>query len=162
MPTIRNFKKTDATQVDAVAIAAFEQYEEAYLDWSEFKENIGRMSALSNVGEVIVAEEDGQIVGAVAYIGAGKPKASYFQPEWPIMRMLVVAPYARGRGIGRILAKECISRAQRDGASLFALHTSGLMDVALPMYKRMGFKWVRNTPPIHGVEYGVYIKDLSG
>ena len=119
------------------------------------------MSAFANVGEIIVAEIGGQIVGAVAYIGPGAPKAAFFRPDWSIMRMLVVAPDCRGRGVGRKLAQECLSRAKRDGASVFALHTSKLMQVALPMYQRMGFKWVSDTPSIHGVEYGVYVKEID-
>jgi GNAT superfamily N-acetyltransferase len=100
-------------------------------------------------------------VGAVAYIGPGKEKASFFNIDWPIMRMLVVAPAARGHGIGKALAAECLARARRDGAGVFGLHTSELMDVALPMYQRMGFKWHSPAPDIHGVKYGVYIKELT-
>lgn len=119
------------------------------------------MSELAEAGEIIVAELDGRVVGAVAYVGPGTPKAAFFQPEWPIMRLLVVAPSARGLGIGRVLADECIRRARCDGAAVFALHTSELMHVALPMYERMGFKWVATAPVIHGVNYGVYLKDLE-
>lgn len=35
----------------------------------------------------------------------------------------------------RALAEECLRRAERDQASVFALHTSELMQVALPMYQ---------------------------
>ena len=162
MPTIRDFQQNDSPQVDALALLAFEQFKNAYEDWPEFRAKIANMSALAQVGELIVAAAEGKIVGAVAYVGPGTPKAAFFRPEWPIMRMLVVAPAFRGRGIGRALAEECIRRAKRDGASVFALHTSGIMQVALPMYERMGFKRVSSAPAIHGVEYGVYVKDLDG
>jgi GNAT superfamily N-acetyltransferase len=108
-----------------------------------------------------VAELDGAIVGAVAYIGPGKEKAAFFRPEWPVMRMLVVAPAARGHGIGKALAEACLARATRDGADVFALHTSELMHVALPMYQRMGFKWRAAAPDIHGVKYGIYLTELN-
>lgn len=123
-----------------------------------FKPN---MSALAEVGEIIVAELAGQIVGAVVYIAAGAPKVVFFQPEWAIMLMLVVSPAARSLGIGRALAEEYQRRAKRDHVTVFALHTSTLMQVTLPMYQRMGFKWVANTPAIYGVEYSVYIKTLA-
>jgi ribosomal protein S18 acetylase RimI-like enzyme len=161
MPVIREYLPSDSTQINILALQSFEQYKDAYHDWPAFQTKIGNMSALADAGEIIVAEVGDQIVGAVAYIGPGAPKAGFFRPEWPIMRMLVVAPDSRGRGIGRALAQECLHRAKRDGASVFALHTSELMQVALPMYQRMGFKRVSGAPEIHGVEYGVYVKEID-
>jgi ribosomal protein S18 acetylase RimI-like enzyme len=162
MPVIRDFRQSDTTRVNALAIRAFEQFKDAYEDWPALQAKIGNLSALADVGEVIVAEVGGRIVGAVAYVGPGAPKAAFFRPEWSIMRMLVVDPDARGLGIGRVLAEECLRRAKRDQASVFALHTSELMQVALPMYQRMGFEWASSAPAIHGVEYGIYVKELDG
>lgn len=162
MPVIRDLLQSDTTRVNALAIRAFEQFKDAYQDWPALQAKIGNLSALADVGEVIVAEVEGQIVGAVAYVGPGAPKAAFFRPEWSIMRMLVVAPDARGLGIGRALAEECLRRAKRDQASVFALHTSELMQVAMPMYQRMGFKWASSAPAVHGVEYGIYVKELDG
>lgn len=161
MPVIRDFLPSDATQVNALALRAFDQFKDAYQDWPAFQAKIGNMSALADVGEVIVAEVRGRIVGAVAYVSPNVPKAEFFRPEWSIMRMLVVTPDSRGRGIGRALAEECLRRAKRDQASTVALHTSELMEVALSMYQRMGFKWVASAPAIHGIEYGVYVKELD-
>jgi len=161
MPVIRDFQQSDAPQVNGLALRAFEQFKDAYDDWPAFQAKIANMSSLADVGEIIVAEEEGRVVGAVAYVGPGAPKAAFFRPEWPIMRMLVVSPASRGLGIGRALAEECLRRGRRDGASAFALHTSELMQVALPMYQRMGFKWASRAPSIHGVEYGVYLKKLD-
>lgn len=161
MPVIRSFLPNDASEVDAVALRAFDEFKNAYDDWPAFQAKIASMSSLAEMGELIVAEFEGHIVGAVAYVGPGLPKSPFFRSEWPIMRMLVVSPAARGRGVGRALVEECLRRAKRDGASVFALHTSELMAVALPMYLRMGFKLVSNAPTIHGVEYGVYLKELS-
>jgi ribosomal protein S18 acetylase RimI-like enzyme len=109
---------------------------------------------------VIVAEAGGQLAGAVAYIPPGAPKAVFFDPAWPIIRMLVVDPACRGKGIGRALTDECLARARRDNANVIALHTSPVMTVALPMYQRMGFVKLRDAPPILGVEYAVYTKAL--
>lgn len=158
---LRTYRPADAPRIDALAVAAFEQFKDAYTDWPVFRAKISNMSALSGAGEIIVAELDGEIAGAVAYIGPGKEKASFFRPEWPVMRMLVVAPNALGRGLGKALAEACLQRATRDGADVFALHTSELMHVALPLYQRMGFKWFAPAPDIHGVKYGIYLKELN-
>lgn len=162
MLELRDYAPADASQVDALGLAAFEAYRDAYADWPAFRALIATMSALAQTGEIIVAQSDGKIAGAVAYIGPGKPKATMFQADWPIMRMLVVAPEAQGQGIGHALAHECIRRARRDGATVFALHTSELMRVALPMYERMGFQRKGDAPTIHGVKYGIYVKELLG
>lgn len=161
MIVIRDFLPGEAAQIDALALQAFAQYQDAYQDWPGFQAKIGKLSALADVGEMIVAEVAGRLVGAVAYVGPNVPKAKFFRSEWPIMRMLVVAPEMRGRRIGRRLAEECLRRARRDGAAVLALHTSELMQVALPMYRRMGFRQVASAPPIHGVDYDVYVKELA-
>lgn len=158
---LRNYHPHDAQRIDELAVSAFSQFRDAYTDWPVFSAKISNMSALSDTGEIIVAELAGDIVGAVAYIGPGKEKAPFFRPEWPVMRMLVVAPAARGHGVGKALAEECLARARRDGARSFALHTSELMKVALPMYQRMGFTWLAAAPDIHGVRYGIYLKELD-
>lgn len=109
----------------------------------------------------MLAEVAGNLAGAVAYLGPHAPKAEFFRPEWSVMRMLVVHPAMRGRGLGRMLSAECQRRAGRDRAAVLALHTSDVMRVALSMYRRMGFKRVADAPPVHGVEYGVYLKELA-
>jgi len=161
MAQFRDFQPDDAEAINALAVRAFEQFKDAYEDWAEFRTGLARMSDLAENGEIIVAELDGEIVGAVAYIGPDNAKAEFFEPEWAIMRMLGVAPEARGQGIGKHLAKECLNRAIRDGSSVFALHTSEVMTVARPMYQRMGFEWWSSAPMIHGVSYSIYVKQLD-
>ena len=158
--TLRNFVPADAEAVNAVALASFEQYRDQYSNWDVFARNIGNMSALADAGEIIVATVDGRIVGAVVYVGPNLPKREFFPVQWPILRMLVVSPEYRGAGIGRALTEECIARARRDGAALVGLHTSVIMNVALPMYERLGFKFHSEAPQIFGVPYRIYVKDL--
>jgi ribosomal protein S18 acetylase RimI-like enzyme len=159
---LRTCRDSDAAKVNELALAAFDQFRSQYSDWPAMASAIGRMSALADIGEIIVAERDQQIIGAVAYIPPGRPKAAYFDQSWPTIRMLVVDPTSRGSGVGRALTEECMNRARRDGSRVIALHTSPIMTVALPMYLRMGFRLVREAPPIYGVPYAVYLKHLGG
>jgi GNAT superfamily N-acetyltransferase len=158
---LRDFRSDDAEAVNELARAAFHELRDHYNDWPALSRNIGNMASLAESGELIVATIHEEPVGAVAYVGPGKKKREFFPIEWPILRMLVVAPAHRGKGIGRALTTECIRRAQRDGAPLIALHTTPIMKVALPMYERMGFKYWREAPPIFGVPYGIYVKELA-
>ena len=159
--TVRDFRDADAAQVDRIAVAAFGQYQADFSDWPEMSAGLARMSAQQGNGEVIVSEAERTILGAVAYVPPGRPKAAHFDQAWPIIRMLVVDPACRGRGAGRALTEECIVRAKRDKSPVIALHTSPIMTVALPMYLRMGFEHWRNLAPMHGVPYAVYVKQLE-
>ncbi|MEA2818050.1 MAG: hypothetical protein QOJ86_54 [Bradyrhizobium sp.] len=158
--TLRDFRNADAMQVNRVALAAFGEFRSQYTDWSAMASGIAKMSALADSGEIIVAERDEGIIGAVAYIPPDCPKAPYFDRSWPIIRMLVVDPTCRGHGVGRALTEQCVERARRDGSHVIALHTSPIMTVALPMYIRMGFRLLRDAPPIFGVPYSVYLREI--
>jgi GNAT superfamily N-acetyltransferase len=143
-----------------MAVAAFGQFRDHYDDWPAMLAGLSKTSALGATGEVIIAELQHKFAGAVAYFGPNHPKAPFFDQSWPIIRMLVVDPAFRGKGIGHALSSECIARAKRDEAPLIALHTSPIMTVALPMYLKIGFVKAHDAPPIFGVPYAVYTKAL--
>ena len=154
---IRPFARADTEAVNAVALSAFAQYEGIYQDWETLARSVGSMATLADQAELILAEDGDRVVGAVAYCPPGsQPRADFFEPEWPIIRMLVVEPSARGKGVGRRLTDQCIERAKRAGAPLISLHTSPAMKVALAMYSKMGFELERDVAPRFGVPYAVY------
>lgn len=157
---LRDFQPCDAVAVDMIVQAAFTEFRDAYSDWEAFSRGLNSMVTMADTSEIIVAESEGEVIGAVAYVAAGQPKKSFFPEAWPIVRMLAVLPRCRGAGIGRALTQACIDRAERDGADVIALHTSHIMKVALPMYERMGFELERDAPAIFGVPYGIYVKYL--
>jgi GNAT superfamily N-acetyltransferase len=155
---IRDYQSSDAEDLDRIAVSAFSQFRDQYHDWPAMRARVSRASELSAGGESMVAEFQNQIAGAVTYFGPNSPKAPFFDQGWSIMRMLVVDPAFRGKGLGRTLSMACIARAKRDGSPVIALHTSPIMTVALPMYLRMGFVRAYDAPPIFGVAYAVYTK----
>tara|TARA_B100000989_G_scaffold292132_1_gene267554 strand:- start:2478 stop:2840 length:363 start_codon:yes stop_codon:yes gene_type:complete len=119
------------------------------------------MSQLAESSDLIVAEQNNKIVGAIAYVGPNKLKSDFFKPEWAIIRMLVVSPEARNNGIGRTLTNMCEILAKKEKAKVLALHTSEIMEVALSMYLKIGFVLYSKAPDIHGVKYGVYSKAID-
>lgn len=155
--TVRPFAPHDEDAVNAVARAAFAEYEGEYADWPSFIDGIGRMARLAAGGDLLVAEHAGAIVGAVVHIGSGRPRSPIFPDSWSVIRMLVVAPGARGLGIGRQLVVACLECARRDGAPAIGLHTSPLMASALRLYTAIGFTRDTAVPPIRGVPYGRYV-----
>lgn len=159
---IRSFLPTDSDCVSQVALAAFAQYQGFYKDWDVLVRGVGAMASLADSGEIIVAENKGTIVGAVAYIGPGcTPRADFFATEWPIVRMLVVDPSERGKGIGRKLMHKCVELAREDCAQVLSLHTSPIMEAALSLYTKMGFKLEFRVPDRFGVPYSVYLLQLG-
>ena len=157
---LRDYQNSDADNLNRIAVSAFDQFRNHYSDWPAMRAGLSKTSDLGVSGEVIIAELQGAFAGAVAYFGPDSQKAAFFDQRWPIIRMLVVDPAFRGKGIGRALSEECIARARRDGSPIIALHTSPIMSVALPMYLKMGFVKAHDAPPIFGVAYAVYTKAL--
>lgn len=160
--TIRRYGPADREGVNAVARAAFAQYSDDYQDWPSFIDGIGRMAELAQAGELFVAEYAGEVAGAVAHLPPGAPRSAIFPEDWSVIRMLVVAPAARGQGIGRQLVAACLRAAQRHEAACIGLHTSPVMASALRLYEALGFARDQDLPPIRGVPYGRYVLPAAG
>lgn len=56
------------------------------------------------------------------------------------IRLLAVAPHARGHGIGKALTRHCIESAHALGRSSLVLHTTRAMETAWRMYEQLGFE----------------------
>lgn len=142
---IRNAHEGDRDAVRYVTLAAFQEYAAQMPEhWEEYRQGILRTLAHVKPAEQIVAERDGFIVGTILLYPAGSVFSNPNRPpvtlQWPEMRLLAVAPAARGQGVGARLIQECIRRARASGAGALTLHTSDIMRVAMQMYERMGFK----------------------
>jgi GNAT superfamily N-acetyltransferase len=157
---IRDYVSSDAENLNRIAVAAFEEFRDNYQDWPAMRAGLSKTSALGATGEIIVVEWQNRFAGAVTYFGPNSPTAAFFDQRWPVIRMLVVDPAFRGKGLGRTLSMECIARAKRDRSTTIALHTSPIMTVALPMYLRMGFVKAHDAPPVFGAACAVYTKTL--
>ena len=82
-----------------------------------------------------IAEIDGERVGAVFVVKQSRATAK--------LRLLIVEPAARGRGLGRRLVEECIAFARAKGYRKLALWTQSNLAAARAIYKRCGFRLVR-------------------
>lgn len=141
---IRDAVPADRTVIQEVTLIAFEQYAAIMPDhWDLYRDNILATVADTAPAEQIVAEVDGQILGAVLLYPAGFQEPvvdGLSEPNpWPVVRLLAIPPAFRGRGIGRALMDECVRRAAASGSSAIMLHSSDTMESALGLYLRMGF-----------------------
>ncbi|MCG3116492.1 MAG: GNAT family N-acetyltransferase [Candidatus Manganitrophus sp. SA1] len=141
---IRDAQDGDHDAIREVTMSAFREYAaQMPVHWNGYREGILATLANATPAEQIVAEREGAIVGSVLLYPAGAvfspPNRPPMTLAWPEMRLLAVAPAARGSGIGGALVRECIRRARRSGSQALTLHTSDVMRVAMRMYERMGF-----------------------
>jgi ribosomal protein S18 acetylase RimI-like enzyme len=88
---------------------------------------------------LLVAEEDGALLGTVTFVRPGTPFAEIGGPGEAEVRTLAVAPAARGRGVGRLLSDECVRRARDEGCAAVVLSSASWMAAAHRLYQRMGF-----------------------
>ncbi len=83
-------------------------------------------------GGLFVAEDDGEIVGCVAYEPWGEGRCR--------MKRMYVLDEARGKGIGRALAEMTMAEAKKAGYTTMVLDTTKSMDAARKLYASLGFE----------------------
>lgn len=88
---------------------------------------------------VLVAEQQGRLVGAVTVATRGGEWAEQSVPGEAVIRMLVVDPSARGGGTGQALVQACLDRARADGCTMVRLSSQEVMRAAHTIYERLGF-----------------------
>ncbi len=139
---IRNARLDELNEVSQLLKDSYQQYAK-YLPsaaWEAYLEDIVDVRSRLAEADLIIAELDGKLVGAVTlYIKTSSSQETGWPKGWAGIRLLAVHPRFRGRGIALALMDECINRCRVKGISTIGLHTTEMMDVAQRMYERMGF-----------------------
>jgi len=134
--------------------------------WGRMRANFASLAARAAYSEILVAERDGAMAGAVTYTGPGVRPVEQPGPlrliprHWAYVGILAVAPEHRGLGLGRALTASCVERARRDGAPAIGLGTRPPMAAAQRLYDRMGFRRRRDLEEGQA-EYLVYELPLT-
>ena len=142
---MRDARPEELAAIRELTIDAYREYE-SLMDpaaWAGLRNAIERTFEPDAAPATrIVAEVNGTLLGSVMlYPPGADPYGGALGPlPWPEVRLLAVAPEARGRGIGLALMEECTRRAAASGALVIGIHTSRSMKVAIEMYRRMGFR----------------------
>ena len=126
---MREARAGDRDAIERVTLAAHQQYASLMPAlWDGYRENILSTLAAVRPEAQILAEEDERVIGSVLLYPAGTVVArsggASITLAWPEVRLLAVAPEARGRGVGVALMQECIRRARHAGAWALTLHAT--------------------------------------
>ena len=83
-----------------------------------------------------IAEVGGRRAGSIFCVGVDERVAK--------LRLLLVEPWARGRGLGETLVGECVAFARAAGYEELVLWTMEVLVHARPIYERAGFELIES------------------
>jgi ribosomal protein S18 acetylase RimI-like enzyme len=134
---IREARPEEYEALGEIAVLAYEGVE-TYTDYlAEVRDVATRAAAVPVLAAV---DEDGTLLGSVTYVpGPGTEYAESESEDEAGFRMLAVAPWAQGRGVGRALVEEVIARARAGGRRGIAIYTRPTMTAAHHLYESLGF-----------------------
>lgn len=140
---IREIRPEEYEDAGKVTSSAWREFLPADPDpeWEAYLAEIADIRGRASRTVVLGAFEDGRPLGTVTLEvdekieGDGIPLA----PDAANVRMLGVAPEARGRGVGRALMEAVIAEARARGKRAVTLNTTERMRSAVAMYEAMGF-----------------------
>lgn len=139
---IREARPEEHARAGAVTSEAYREFaREGDSDWQEYLVRLADVTDRASRTTILVAVEDGRIVGTVTLEldGRTEPEDDPLRPDEAHIRMLGVAPDARGRGIGRMIMETCEERTSASGRTLITLNTTLRMKSAQRMYESMGY-----------------------
>jgi ribosomal protein S18 acetylase RimI-like enzyme len=111
-------------------------------NWEPYLHVIADVAGRAGRTTVLVALEGDRIVGSATIELEARIEPDDDPPLAPgeaHIRMLGVAPDARGRGIGPALMEVCEARARAAGKEMMRLHTTPKMTTAQRMYESLGY-----------------------
>ena len=126
-------------ELAAVERLTVEVYRDESFASEQYEPRLRDVASRAREATVLVAVDGTQLLGAVTVATRGGQWAEHYAPGAAVVRMLVVAPQARGRGIGEALVRGCLDEAKRDGCSLVRLSSQPEMTAAHRLYERLGF-----------------------
>ncbi len=128
----------------------------------EYAAHLRDVAGRAATSTVLVAVDGPRVVGALTVATRGGPMAEMAAPGEAVVRMLVVDPAARGRGVGRALVGAALDLARADGCRLVRLSTQPEMAAAHRVYASYGFRRTpaRDWSPGRGVQLLTYALPL--
>jgi predicted N-acetyltransferase YhbS len=136
--SVRVARPDDYETVGRLTVAAYQTLEVDHL-WGGYDDDILDTATRAEHADVLVAEVDGRVVGAVTFVADNASGWSeWTHPGEAQFRLLAVEEASRASGTGRALVEACMERARRAGQPI-VIHTTPWMQSAQRLYGRLGF-----------------------
>jgi GNAT superfamily N-acetyltransferase len=146
---VRNAKPAEFKKIGELMVQVYSQLEgfpsqSEQPDYYNMLSNIGELTNKPQTELLVAVSQDGTIGGGVVYFADmkyyGSGGTATLELNASGFRLLAVDPSTRGKGIGKLLTCECISKAKKDKKGKIVIHTTKAMKVAWKMYENLGFK----------------------
>lgn len=147
--TVKNAKPSEFARIGKLMVQVYSQLqgfpkESEQPDYYKMLANIGEQTKKPNTELLVAVSPEGKIVGGVVYFSDmkfyGSGGTATREQNASGFRLLAVDPLARGKGIGKLLSNECISKARGHKHYQVVIHTTKAMQIAWGMYENLGFK----------------------
>jgi len=113
-------------------------------DYYDLLANVGDFTQIPGIELLVAVSPEDKIEGAVVYFNEmknyGSGGTATTERNTAGFRLLTVDQNARGKGIGKLLTKECINKARTNNLSQMIIHTTMAMPIAWRMYENLGFR----------------------
>ncbi|HET6768301.1 MAG TPA: GNAT family N-acetyltransferase [Chitinophagaceae bacterium] len=146
---IRNAKPAEFAEIGKLMVRVYSQLEgfpkqDEQPAYYKMLANIGELTKKPETELLVAVSNDNKIKGAVVYFSDmqyyGSGGTATKEKNAAGFRLLAVDPSIRGKGIGKLLTKECIRKAKEKSLSQVIIHSTKAMQTAWKMYEGMGFK----------------------
>jgi len=133
--------------VQQLLVESYAQYKHSVEDeefWNLYVQGMVDSVNSPHVDRILVANDGDEILGTVQLFDNAKNSYEGMGMEItitdPFIRLLAVHPKARGKGIARELLKACLLYGKEKNADSVYLFTGEIMEKAIQLYERFGFK----------------------
>jgi GNAT superfamily N-acetyltransferase len=147
--TVRNAKPEEFEEIGKLMVQVYSQLdgfpkESEQPEYYKMLANVGESTNRPETELLVTVSSDERIAGAVLYFSDmkyyGSGGTAVKEQNASGFRLLAVDPLMRGEGIGRLLANECIRKANDKKHGQVIIHTTMAMQTAWKMYENLGFR----------------------
>lgn len=146
---IRNAYSSEFDEIGKLLILVYSQLdgfpkENEQPNYYKMLATIGDFTKHPETELFVATDNHDTILGAVVYFNSmkyyGSGGIATQEQNTAGFRLLAVDTKARGKGIGKLLTQQCITKAKENQLNQLIIHSTLAMETAWKMYENLGFK----------------------